>query len=71
MAENYLPIIGDKNRKAAMQLALEANLRRFLDQAIGIINESQDGKIPEEEAFKELGSMYENYARAIVEDFTR
>lgn len=64
-----LPIIGDKAKQAAMQVALEANLRRFLDQAIGIINEAQGGTIPEEDAFKELDSLYEQYAKAIVTDF--
>ena len=48
--------------------ATAGNLRRFLDQSIGIIQLAQKGEMPEEDAFMELDGMYESWAKLLVDD---
>lgn len=49
-------------------MATSTNLLRFLDQSIGIINESQSGVIPEDSALEELVNLRDTWATTLVND---
>lgn len=60
--------IGEQTAYEAKLVSTEANLRRFVDQVIGVINEHSEGNIPEEAALAEVNSMYHDYAKLLVDD---
>lgn len=68
--DKQLPIIGNKTKKDAMLVATNNNLRRLVDQVIGIINAHSVGDMTEEESLTAIDELYGNYARLIVEDLT-
>lgn len=63
-----LPIIGDKSRRVAMEMATEANIKRAVDQVIGIIQAIGNDEMPAEDGLNEVDRIYSDYAKAIVSD---
>lgn len=63
-----LPIIGDKTRRVAMEMATGANIKKAVDQVIGVIQAIAAGDMPEEDGLNEVDKIYSDYAKAIVGD---
>lgn len=65
---NKLPIIGDKSRRLAMEVATEFNIKKAVDQVIGIIQAIATDDMPEQEGLDEVDRIYSDYAKVIVKD---
>lgn len=53
---------------AARLVATSYNLKQHVNQAIGVIQSSQKGDMPEEEAMAELDKLDDQWAKIIVDD---